>query len=101
LFRYLEVLYLRPENGWVELEVNEICAICDAEFVDEKELKEHLNEIHRKSMGPTKPSRSAPPPKRLANQMFEEYDSHVTKHRRHCYMLNGKKRFGSVVYGPC
>ena len=58
MFRYLEVLYLRPEKGWVELEANEICAICDTEFVDEKELKEHLNEIHRKSTGPTKPSRS-------------------------------------------
>ena len=100
MFRYLEVLYLRPENGWVELEANEICAICDAEFTDEKELEEHLNEIHRKSTDPSKPRRrGGPPPKRLANQMFEEYNSHVTK--RGGYMLNGKKRFGSVVYGPC
>ena len=59
IFRYLEVLYLRPENGWAELEAIEICAICDAEYADERGLKEHLNEIHRKSTAPTKPSRTA------------------------------------------
>ena len=77
--RYQEVLYLRNENGWVELEANKMCAICDAEFADEKELKGHVNEIHRISTGPTKPSRSAPPPKRLANQLFKEYDSFAIK----------------------
>ena len=59
----------------VELEANEICAICDDEFADEKELKGHVNEIHRLSTGPEKRSRNAPPPKRLANQLFEECDT--------------------------
>ena len=72
-------LYLRPENGYynhgIELEVNEICAICDDEFADEEELKDHVNKIHRLSTGPKKPSRSAPAPKRLANQLFEECDT--------------------------
>ena len=43
------------------------------EFADENELKGHVNKIHRKSTSPTKPRRSAPPPKRLANQLFQEY----------------------------
>ena len=47
-------------HGWVEQEANEICAICDGEFADEKELKSHVNEIHRLSTGPKKPGRSAP-----------------------------------------
>ena len=45
---------------WVGLEANEICAICDDEFADEKELKGHVNKIHRLSTGQKKPSRSAP-----------------------------------------
>ena len=56
-----------------------MCAICDAEFADENELKGHVNEIHRISTGPTKPSRSALPPKRLANQLFEEHDIYAIK----------------------
>ena len=59
----------------VELEANEICAICDDEFADEKELKDHVKKFHRLSTGPKKTSRSAPPPKRLANQLFEECDT--------------------------
>ena len=43
------------------------------EFADENELKGHVNKIQRKSTSPTKPRRSAPPPKRLANQFFQEY----------------------------
>ena len=77
--RYSEVLYLRPDFGCVELEANEICAICEDEFADENELKGHVNEIHRKSTSPTKPSRSAPPPKRLANELFQEYDKLAKK----------------------
>ena len=57
------------------MEGNETCAICEDEFADEYELKNHANEIHRKSTDQTKPIRSAPPPKRLANQLFEEYDT--------------------------
>ena len=66
-------LYLRPEYGWVELEANEVCAICDDEFADEKELEGHVNEIHRLSTGPEKRIRNAPPPKRLANQLLDEH----------------------------
>ena len=77
--RHLEILYIRSEIWWVELEVNEICAICDAEFAYEKELKGHVNEIHRKSTSPTKPRRSAPPPKRLANQLFQEFNKYEIK----------------------
>ena len=73
--RHLEILYISSEKWCVELEVNEICAICEDEFADENELKNHANEIHRKSTDQTKPIRSAPPPKRLANQLFEEYDT--------------------------
>ena len=79
--RYQEVLYLRNENGWVELEANEICAICDNMFADENELKGHVNEVHRKSTGPTKPNRSARPPNRLANQLFKEYDTFAIKQK--------------------
>ena len=49
------------------------------EFADENELKGHVNEIHRKSTSPTKPRRSAPPPKRLANQLFQEYEKYEIK----------------------
>ena len=56
------------------MEANEICAICDDEFADEKELKGHVNKIHLLSTGPKRPSRSAPPPKKLANQVLDGYD---------------------------
>ena len=72
--------YLRPENGWLELEVNEICAICDEEFTDEKELKGHVNDNHLKSTSPTKPKRNAQPPKRF------ESDSRLN------YQINQDKR---------
>ena len=55
------------------MEANEICAICDDEFANEKELKGHVNEIHRLSTGPEKRIRNAPPPKRLANQLLDEH----------------------------
>jgi hypothetical protein len=61
------------------LEANEICAICDNMFADENELKGHVNEVHRKSTGPTKPNRSARPPNRLANQLFKEYETFAIK----------------------
>ena len=77
--RHLEILYISSEKWCVELEVNEICAICEDEFADENELKGHVNEIHRKSTSPTKPRRSAPPPKRLANELFQEYDKLAKK----------------------
>ena len=71
--RYSEVLYLRPDYGCVELEANEICAICNDEFADENELKGHVNKIHLLSTGPKRPSRSAPSPKKLSNQVLEGY----------------------------
>ena len=77
--RNLEILYIRSEIWWVELEVNEVCAICEDEFADKNELKGHVNEIHQKSTSPTKPRRSAPPPKRLANQLFQEFKKYEIK----------------------
>ena len=56
-----------------------MCALCDAEFADKTELKGHVNETHQKSTSPTKPRRSAPPPKRLADQLFQEYDKYEIK----------------------
>ena len=72
--RYSEVLYLRPDYGCIELVANEICAICEDKFADENELKGHVNKIHLLSTGPKRPSRSAPPPKKLANQVLDGYD---------------------------
>ena len=77
--RHLEILYIRSTKGWFELEVNEICAICEEVFADENKLKGHVNEIHQKSTSPTKPRRSAPPPKRLANQLLQEFDKYAIK----------------------
>ena len=71
-------LYLRPENGWVELEVNEICAICDEEFTDEKELKGHVNNNHLKSTSPTKPRRNAQPPKRFESDLRSDFQIRET-----------------------
>ena len=64
---------------WVELEANEICAICDNEFADEKELKGHVNKIHRLSTGQKKPSRSAPKLKYVESdsESDEESDEEV------------------------
>ena len=81
------------------------CEFCERPYKSLQPLETHKRLKHKhklkniKSEVYSRPSRRALPPKRLANQMFEEYDSHVTK--RGGYMLNGKKRFGSVVYGPC
>ena len=65
---------LRPDYGCIELVANEICAICEDKFADENELKGHVNKIHLLSTGPKRPSRSAPPPKKLANQVLDGYD---------------------------
>merc|ERR1719491_592938 len=69
----------RPENGWVELEVNEICAICDEEFTDEKELKGHVNNNHLKSTSPTKPKRNAQAPKRFESDLLINQDKYERK----------------------
>ena len=77
--RHLEILYIRSEKWLVELEFSEVCAICEDEFADKNELKGHVNEIHQKSTSPTKPRRSAPPPKRFANQLFQEFKKYEIK----------------------
>jgi len=69
-----ETDFLRPDYGCIELVANEICAICEDKFADENELKGHVNKIHLLSTGPKRPSRSAPPPKKLANQVLDGYD---------------------------
>ena len=60
---------------WVGLEANEICAICDGEFADEKELKGHVNKIHLLSTGQKKPSRSAPKLKYVESESESDEES--------------------------
>lgn len=57
---------LRPEYDF-NMKLNEICAICDAQFAGKKELNDHANEIHRKTTNQTKPSRNAAISVKLAN----------------------------------
>ena len=61
------------------MEANELCAICDAKFAGKQELIHHANEIHQKTTNPTKSSRNIAPPKRLANQLLQEFDKYAIK----------------------
>ena len=49
------------------MKLNEICAICDAQFAGKKELNDHANEIHRKTTNQIKPNRNVTLPVRLPN----------------------------------
>ena len=63
----------RPEYDENSMKLNQSCAICDAKFAGKQELISHANEIHQKTTNPTKTSRNIAPPKRLANQLLNEY----------------------------
>ena len=55
--------FLRPDPK----EFIEVCAICNANFIDETQLEDHVNEIHRKGTNPK--SRNSAPPDRLKDEM--------------------------------